>query len=58
MSQTIIAGLPKEEQDALKAAVFQRLHPRIYLERFLSENLRPDGREFGAWRPLSVNVGK
>ncbi|TFK69417.1 ribosomal protein S5 domain 2-like protein [Pluteus cervinus] len=54
---TTIANLPKEEQEALKASVFQRLHPRVYLERFLAENVRPDGREFDAWRPVSVNVG-
>ncbi|KAI9057666.1 ribosomal protein S5 domain 2-like protein [Trametes sanguinea] len=45
------------EQDALKALTFQRLHPKTYLERFLSENLRPDGREFDEWRDISVNVG-
>lgn len=59
MSTTSIAisNLPQEEQEALKAAVFQRLHPRVYFERFLAEKLRPDGREFDAWRPVSVNVG-
>ncbi|KAI0638638.1 ribosomal protein S5 domain 2-type protein [Trametes polyzona] len=45
------------EQDALKALTFQRLHPKTYLERFLSENVRPDGREFDEWRNVSVNVG-
>lgn len=45
------------EQDASKAAVFQRLHPRVYLERFISEGLRPDGRQLDAWRDVSVNVG-
>jgi exosome complex component RRP43 len=45
------------EQETLKASVFQRLHPRVYFERFVSENLRPDGREFDAWRDVSVNVG-
>lgn len=60
MSTTSIAisNLPQEEQEALKAAVFQRLHPRVYFERFLAEKLRPDGREFDAWRPVSVNVGQ
>ncbi|KAJ7931489.1 ribosomal protein S5 domain 2-type protein [Mycena leptocephala] len=42
---------------ALKASIFQRLHPRAYLERFVSENVRPDGRAFDAWRDVSVNVG-
>jgi hypothetical protein len=44
--------------DALKASVFQRLHPRIYLERFLAENVRPDSREFTAFREIGVNVGE
>ncbi|KAJ7127018.1 ribosomal protein S5 domain 2-type protein [Mycena epipterygia] len=42
---------------ALKASIFQRLHPRAYLERFVAENIRPDGRPFDAWRDVSVNVG-
>ncbi|KAL0950364.1 hypothetical protein HGRIS_010330 [Hohenbuehelia grisea] len=45
------------EQDDLKAAIFQRLHPRVYFERFLSEKIRPDGRDFGGWRDVSINVG-
>ncbi|KNZ72693.1 Exosome complex exonuclease RRP43 [Termitomyces sp. J132] len=45
------------ENDALKAAVFQRLHPRIYLERFIAENFRPDGRAPDAWRDVNLNVG-
>ncbi|PFH48998.1 hypothetical protein AMATHDRAFT_148629 [Amanita thiersii Skay4041] len=51
------SSLPQEEQDELKAAIFKRLHPRVYLERFVAENVRPDGREFGEWRPVSVDVG-
>jgi exosome complex component RRP43 len=46
------------EGTAIGAPIFQRLHPKIYLERFISEDVRPDGREFGAWRDISVNVGK
>ncbi|KAF5321294.1 hypothetical protein D9619_000195 [Psilocybe cf. subviscida] len=53
-----LAGLSQEESDALKAAVFQRLHPRAYLERFVAENVRPDGRAFEEFRGLSVNVGE
>lgn len=45
------------EQEALKALTFQRLHPKAYLERFLAENARPDGREPQEWRDVSVNVG-
>lgn len=46
--------------DQVKAQVFKRLHPAIYLSRFLSENVRPDGRSVGydAWRDVSVNVGQ
>lgn len=43
--------------DALKASIFQRLHPRVYLERFLSESVRPDGRSFASSRTLSLNAG-
>ncbi|KAL1712863.1 ribosomal protein S5 domain 2-type protein [Schizophyllum commune] len=49
--------LTTSEAEALKASVFQRLHPRIYYERFLEERVRPDGREFDAWRDVAVNVG-
>lgn len=37
--------------------IFQRLHPRVYLERFLAENVRPDGRPLNVARDLAVNVG-
>ncbi|EMD40344.1 hypothetical protein CERSUDRAFT_148276 [Gelatoporia subvermispora B] len=43
--------------DALRAQTFQRLHPKAYLERFLQENVRPDGRELDEWRDVSVHVG-
>lgn len=46
------------QPESLKASIFQRLHPRVYFERFLSENVRPDGRAFDAWRDVSVNVGE
>ena len=45
------------EQDALKALTFQRLHPKTYLERFLAEDVRPDGRDFDEWRDISLIVG-
>jgi hypothetical protein len=45
------------EADALKAAIFQRLHPRSYLERFLAEGFRPDGRDLEEWRTIEFNVG-
>jgi len=53
-----LSQLSQEEQDALKAAVFQRLHPRLYLERYIAEEVRPDGRAFDAFRDVSVNVGE
>ena len=43
--------------EAIRAATFQRLHPKIYLERFLEENVRPDGRAFLEFRDCSINVG-
>ncbi|TBU28684.1 ribosomal protein S5 domain 2-like protein [Dichomitus squalens] len=56
-SSSTAAGTNATEQDALKALTFQRLHPKTYLERFLAENVRPDGRDFDEWRDISVNVG-
>ena len=44
-------------ENTLRAQIFQRLHPKAYLERFLSEELRPDGREKEDWRDVSFNVG-
>ncbi|KAJ7600983.1 ribosomal protein S5 domain 2-type protein [Mycena floridula] len=46
-----------KDEETLKASIFQRLHPRAYLERFIAENIRPDGRDFDGWRQFSVNVG-
>ncbi|KAH7910716.1 ribosomal protein S5 domain 2-type protein [Hygrophoropsis aurantiaca] len=51
------ATVSADEADSLRAQIFQRLHPRTYLERFLTENVRPDGRNFGEWRDVHVNVG-
>ena len=47
----------KTEQDDLRAATFKRLHPKVYLERFLAENFRPDGRQLDVWREVSLIVG-
>jgi len=41
----------------LNSQIFQRLHPKAYLERFLTEQVRPDGREATEWRDLFVHVG-
>jgi len=50
--------ISQSEEDALKVAVFQRLHPRAYLERFLAENIRPDKRLCDGFRDVHVNVGE
>ena len=56
-SSTKLDHLSQEEQVALRAAVFQRLHPRAYLERYIAEDVRPDGRSFLEFRDVFVNVG-
>jgi exosome complex component RRP43 len=48
---------PSVADETLRAQIFQRLHPRVYLERFIAEKIRPDGRTFDEWRNVSVNVG-
>ncbi|KIJ16523.1 hypothetical protein PAXINDRAFT_113706 [Paxillus involutus ATCC 200175] len=52
-------GVAKQapQSDALRAQIFQRLHPHAYLDRFLAEGVRPDGREPSEWRDVFVNVG-
>ncbi|KAF8578027.1 hypothetical protein K439DRAFT_1648904 [Ramaria rubella] len=52
-----MASDPSTSKNKLDPSVFQRLHPRAYLERFLAEGIRPDGRDNGTWREVSVNVG-
>ncbi len=41
----------------LSTTIFKRLHPRTYLERFLSASLREDGRRFSHWRHVSLVAG-
>ncbi|CEQ39301.1 SPOSA6832_00820 [Sporobolomyces salmonicolor] len=48
----------------LTPALFKRLHPRPYLDKFIGEGVRPDGRPVGAqakdqavWRDASINIG-
>ncbi|EJD01703.1 uncharacterized protein FOMMEDRAFT_88508 [Fomitiporia mediterranea MF3/22] len=48
---------PQSVDTELQAETFRRLHPRTYLERFLNEGFRPDGREVADFRDVSVNVG-
>jgi len=45
------------QSDSLRAQIFQRLHPHAYLDRFLIEGVRPDGRTPDEWRDVSINVG-
>ncbi|KAL4072183.1 ribosomal protein S5 domain 2-type protein [Scleroderma citrinum] len=45
------------ESDTLRAQIFQRLHPHAYLDRFLIEGVRPDGRAPDEWRDVFINVG-
>ncbi|GAA5876042.1 hypothetical protein JCM1840_002755 [Sporobolomyces johnsonii] len=48
----------------LTPALFKRLHPRPYLDKFIGEGVRPDGRPVGpqakdqdVWRDASINIG-
>jgi exosome complex component RRP43 len=43
--------------DNNNAQIFQRLHPKAYLERFLANNFRPDRREAAEWRDIFLHVG-
>ena len=43
--------------EGVSAAAFRKLFPEDYLDRFLAEGLRPDGRAPTAPRDLSVHVG-
>ena len=52
------ADLSTSEAKGLESSVYQRLHPKAYLERFLAEKLRPDGREPAEWRDVSVITGQ
>lgn len=45
------------QSDSLRAQIFQRLHPHAYLDRFLIEGVRPDGRTPDEWRDVFINVG-
>jgi len=39
-------------------SAYQRLHPRAYLQKFLEENIRPDGRNLDEVRSLQITTGK
>lgn len=57
-SDSAPATLNPQDTAALKASTFQRLYPRVYLDRFLAEGYRPDGRTPDAFRDITVNVGQ
>ncbi|KAG8805465.1 hypothetical protein FRC17_005500, partial [Serendipita sp. 399] len=38
-------------------SIYQRLHSRAYLEKFVEQNLRPDGRGLGEFRVLQITLG-
>lgn len=38
----------------LQADAFKRLYSEEYLDKFMSEGLRPDGRGLGVCRPVTV----
>ncbi|GHJ87781.1 hypothetical protein NliqN6_4183 [Naganishia liquefaciens] len=46
-----------DDQILTEAAAYKRLYPAEYLERFVAEEVRPDGREKGQWRDVRINVG-
>ena len=39
------------------ASAFQKLHPRAYYQRFLSKNVRPDGRSRSSRRAMRLSCG-
>jgi exosome complex component RRP43 len=43
-----------ETDTSLGSAIFARLHPATYLSRFLSSNIRPDGRSLDAFRSSTL----
>lgn len=52
------ASSSRTQTQAEKAEIFKRLHPDEYLERFLAQGYRPDGRTVDGWRDVSINTGK
>lgn len=48
---------------ALTPALFRRLHPKPYLDKFIASEVRPDGRPLAGtgserWREARFNTGK
>jgi exosome complex component RRP43 len=46
-----------DDQTLTEAAAYKRLYPVEYLRRFVTEDVRPDGREKDQWRDVRINVG-
>ena len=46
-----------EASSAAAGAIFRKLHPESYLQRYLVKGFRPDGRGVIDWRDVSVNAG-
>lgn len=63
------ASSTKVDEVRIRAQAYKRLHPRRYLEAFLEQGHRPDGRPLNAsdgasssssrsaWRDVQINVG-
>lgn len=45
------------DRDITEAAAYKRLYPVEYLQRFVIENVRPDGRNKDQAREVKINVG-
>lgn len=45
------------EDNTLQADAFKKLYPDAYFQRWVEEEVRPDGRTLGRGRPLTVGVG-
>eukprot|EP00899_Mesostigma_viride_P012990 jgi/Mesvir1/21692/Mv04112-RA.1 len=52
-----MAAAVKSESKELEAEAFRRIYPEEFLERFLAEGIRPDGRPLGRGRLPEVTPG-
>ena len=54
-----VAALPAAEASGagLDAQAFRRLYPELYLQRFLDDGIRPDGRTLGRARSCTIGLG-
>lgn len=70
MAATTSSALSSQPDDVrIRAQAYKRLHPRRYLEAFLEQGHRPDGRPLASdasssasssksqWRGVQINVG-